>query len=90
MAAARLRAVAWPAHRRIKRRQAPWLRYATFARLGRKPSLPGKAAMPALCARVFLGLFLSRGDRCGAGDQGNPVIFTISPGWLEVMVVLSP
>jgi hypothetical protein len=24
------------------------------------------------------------------GDQDNPVILTISPGWLEVMVVLSP
>jgi hypothetical protein len=24
------------------------------------------------------------------GGQDNPVIFTISPGWLEVVVALSP
>jgi len=50
----------------------------------------GQADVPVLCARVFLGLFLSRSDQCAAGDQDNPVILTISPGWLEVMVVLSP
>jgi hypothetical protein len=59
-----------------------------FVRLGRKPSQPGKADMPVLCAWVFLGFFLSRSDQCAAGDQDNPVILTISPGWLEVMVVL--
>ena len=46
--------------------------------------------MPVLCARAFLGFFLSRSDQCGAGDQDNPVILTIFPAWLEVRVVLSP
>ena len=46
----------------------------------------------SVCRRVsrYGPAFLSRSDQCAAGDQDNPVILTISPGWLEVMVVLSP
>ncbi len=56
---------------------------------GTEASQPGKAACLSVRS-FFLGLFLSRSDQCAGRDQDTPVIFTISPGWLEVRVVLSP
>jgi hypothetical protein len=39
---------------------------------------------------IRLKLKLNRGGRCAARRSGQSGDLTISPGWLEVMVVLSP
>jgi hypothetical protein len=53
------------------------------------PAAPKPNSLVPACGILAVDHHSGRGRRA-AGDQDNPVILTISPGWLEVMVVLSP